>query len=169
MSSGSKWVTNDELTMEDINELISDCKVSQRLYQRLIFLKCVKKGFTIKEASNLVNVARQTGSNWLKRYNENGLDGLMPKFGGGRPSYLTDEQKNRLREIITTKNANYNIKEVRDLIEDEFNVNYTYKQAWVIVRKKFGLNYSKPFPNHDNRPETRRKKKKKYYMRESRH
>jgi putative transposase len=161
MTKSSKLITNDELSMSDIDELISDCKVSIRLYQRLIFLKFIKKGSTIKKASDFVGVVRQTGSRWLKAYNENGLDGLMPKFGGGRPSFLTDEQKKELKEIITAKDANYSIMQIRNLIENNYGVDYTYKQAWVIVRIKFGLNYSKPFPKYDNSPESAREDLKK--------
>ena len=162
MTVSSKLVTNDELSMEDIDELISECKVTQRLYQRLIFLKAIKQGFNIIEASSLVSVARQTGSIWLKRYNDNGLEGLMPKFGGGRPPYLSDQQKKELRDIITAEDANYSITEVRKIIHDKFEVDYTYKQTWVIVRKKFGLSYTKPFPEYDNKLETGREDLKKH-------
>jgi putative transposase len=161
MIKGSDLITNDELSMSDIDELISDCKVSIRLYQRLIFLKFIKKGFNIREASDFVGVVRQTGARWLKGYNNNGLDGLMPKFGGGRPSFLTDNQKDELRKIITSPDANYSIMQIRNMIHDKYDVDYTYKQVWVIVRVKFGLNYTKPFPNYDNSPETAREDLKK--------
>lgn len=161
MKSTSKLITNDELSMEDINDMIKECKVTQRLYQRLIFLKAVKQGSTIENASELVNVVRQTGAEWLRRYNKDGFEGLMPKFSGGRPSYLTDEQKKELRMIIVAEGANYTVNEVRELIADKYNVVYTYKQVWVIVRKKFGLNYTKPFPLSDDKPETGREDLKK--------
>jgi transposase len=46
--------------------MISECKVTQRVYQRLIFLKCLKQGANIKEASGSISVGRHTGSRWLK-------------------------------------------------------------------------------------------------------
>lgn len=161
MKNTSKLITNNELSIEDIDGMIKECKVSQRLYQRLIFLRTVKQGFTIIDASKLVNVARQTGAEWLKRYNKDGFEGLMPKFSGGRPSYLTDEQKKELKETIIAEGASYTIEEVRELIKEKYNVEYTYKQVWVIVRKKFGLSYTKPFPLADDKPENGREDLKK--------
>ncbi|MDR0913027.1 MAG: helix-turn-helix domain-containing protein [Methanobrevibacter sp.] len=161
MTNGSKLITNEELTIEDMDELIKECKFSQRLYQRLVFLKCVKQGNTITFAADLVGVTRQTGARWIKSYNENGLWGLIPKFGGGRPSYLSDEQKAEIRSIVTQEDLNYSISDVRKLILSKYNIEYSYKQVWVIIKKQFGLNYGKPFPLYDNRPDTAKEDLKK--------
>ncbi|KZX15874.1 hypothetical protein MBCUR_01860 [Methanobrevibacter curvatus] len=77
----------------------------------------------------------------------------MPKFSGGRPSYLTNEQKDELREILVDKKSDYTINNVKKLIFEKYSIKYTYKQVWIIVRKQFGLNYTKPFPYYDGKPE----------------
>jgi transposase len=161
MSSKSKLITNDDFKVEDIDELIKECKVTARFYQRLIFIKSINEGSNISEASAILNVSRQTGGRWLEQFNNEGIDGLMPKFDGGKPSYLTDQEQSELKDIIIESNGKYTINDIKKIISDKFGVNYSYKQVWVIVRKKFGLNYTKAFPNYDSKPDTAREDLKK--------
>ena len=118
-------------------------------------------GSTVKEASEAVGVARQTGSRWLKRYNEEGYDGLIPKFDGGRPGKLSKEQKEELKNILIDENSNYTLKEVMFLIEEKFGVKFSYKRVWSLVRKELNINYSKPFSTTHKKPENRREDLKK--------
>lgn len=157
MVGKSKIIIEDHLTMKEINKLISELKIEVNLYKRLLFLKSLKKGDSVTHASELVGVNRGTGFRWIKQYNENGLDGLMPKYGGGRPSFLSDEQLKELKKILSDPNENYSIHEVQALIKEKYNVEYSYKQVWEIVRKKLALNYSKPFPVYEYKPENAEK------------
>jgi len=89
----------------------------------------------------------------LRRFNEEGIDGLFPKYGGGRPSFLSDDELDRLKILLKAENENYSVKDAKKLIYDEFGVEYSYKQVWEIVTKKLSLSYWKPFPKYSNRPE----------------
>ena len=73
-----------------------------------------------------------------------GLDGLKPSFGGGRPSKLSYEQQVELDNIIENT-PNLSMKNVQQIIKEKFNVEYSLKQIGVIVRK-LGYNYSKAYP-----------------------
>jgi putative transposase len=146
----------DHLKIHEIDELIKGYKVQMRFYQRLIFMRSIMTDSTIKEASESVGVTTKTGYNWLNSYNNKGLDGLIPNFGGGKPAYLTDEEFDELYNILKEDFSNYTIEEVRKLIIEKFGVEYTYKQAWVITRKKFKLNYGKPAPEAPDRPKDRK-------------
>ena len=44
---------------------------------------------SVEEAAELVGVTKATGYAWLKRWNSRGYEGIIPDFGGGRPSKLT--------------------------------------------------------------------------------
>jgi transposase len=146
----------DFLKICDIDELISGYKTQLRLYQRLVFMKLLMQDLTIQEAAESVGVKKRTGYNWLNSYNEKGLDGLIPNFGGGKPAYLTDEQFDELYDILKDEFSNYTIEDVRKLIYNKFGVEYTYKQVWVITRRKFKLNYGKPAPESHDRPKNRK-------------
>ena len=146
----------NHLKIHDIDELIGECKTQARFLKRLIFIKLLMQDSTILEAAKFVGYSERTGYNWLKSYNQNGLNGLIPNFGGGRPSFLTDEQLKELHEIIIDKNSNFTIEDVRRLIHEKFGVKYSYKQVWEITRKKLKLNYGKPSPKSHDRPDNRR-------------
>jgi transposase len=152
MAGKSKIIIEDHLTMDEINKLISDLKIEVNLYKRLLLLKSVKQGTPINQASEFVGVNRGTGFRWIKQYNEYGLNGLIPKYAGGRPPFLSEDQFKELKNILSDPSENYSIHEVQTLIKDKYGVEYSYKQVWEIVRKKLGLNYSKPFPVYENKP-----------------
>jgi len=151
----------DHLQMNELEELLREFNFYQRIYFRILFLKMLRQNFSIKDATNLLNVSERTGKNWLKKYNKLGFDGLIPNFGGGRPSFLTDKQLDEIKEIIGNKDVNYTIKDVRKLIFEKYGIKYSYKQTWVICRKKLKLNYGKPSPESPDRSPTRKEDLKK--------
>ena len=60
----------------------------------------------------------------LKRWNENGIDGLIPRYDGGNPPKLSKENLESLDKILLkTPNLTNNI--VSDIIEYEFSVKFS--------------------------------------------
>jgi transposase len=154
MSSGRKITIENHLSEEEIDGLLKEFKQSYMIYRRLLFLKSLKSNFNIKEASNLLGIRRETGSRWLKLYNEQGFDGLIPNYENcGRKPFLTKKDLNKLKEIISSSEEKLTLKTVGKIIKDKFGVDYSEKQVWVIVREKLGFNYGKPFLNYSNKPE----------------
>lgn len=133
-----KHMTKEELQIR-IKKLETNTKVLKRLY----FIKYRYDGKGVKEASQLVGVAKPVGYAWQKRWNESGYDGLIPRYAGGRPSKLSDQQKEKLLLLLKDKDV-WTTDEIRLLISNEFSVEYTLKQVRIIA-KKFGMKYAKPF------------------------
>jgi len=133
-----KHMTNEEL-QKRIKILETNTKVLQRLY----FIKYRYEGKSVELASNLVGVAKPVGYDWQERWNESGYEGLIPRYAGGRPSKLSDQQKEKLQLLLKEKNV-WTTDEVRLLISSEFSVEYTLKQVRIIA-KNFGMKYAKPF------------------------
>jgi len=71
--------------------------------------------------------------------------------GGGRPSRLDDEQKEQLREILTSKD-HWLTHEVRALIQNGFGVFYSFRYVRKLLRG-FGMYYAKPYTLDYRRPE----------------
>ena len=104
----------------------------------------------MEKASERVGITRMVGYLWQERWNEEGYEGLIPRYAGGRPSKLTPEQKEHLLELLRER-ENWTTDEVRHLIRREFEVEYTLKQVRIILRKA-GMRYAKPFPKDHRRP-----------------
>ena len=77
------------MTKTALDEEISAYVVYHRYYQRLIAVKIVSEGNTIADAAKILGKSYQTVHRWIKTCESEGLEGLKPSFGGGRPSKLT--------------------------------------------------------------------------------
>jgi putative transposase len=123
-----------------------------RILKRLYFIKYRYERESVKVASQRVGITRNEGYIWQKRWNEKGYIGLIPRFAGGKPPKLSDEQKERLKIILKERDKkNWTTEEVRELIFREFVVEYTPKQIRIIL-KKFKMNHAKPYPHDYRRP-----------------
>ena len=77
----------------------------------------VKQRCTKIEVGNYMDVDRQTVGQWVKKYDENGIEGLEPDYSNcGRNCKLSDEQLSEFKEIITNPNEHYTIKKAMKLI-----------------------------------------------------
>ena len=136
------------MTVNDLTKQIKRLEKDTMVLQRLFFIKYRYDGKSVEESAKLVGASKNTGYLWQERWNEQGYNGLTPQFAGGRPSHLTDEQKDKLKSMLENK-ENWTTKEVQELISKRFGVDYTLKQIRIIL-KKFGMNYAKPY-HHDYR------------------
>lgn len=123
-----KWISGEELKKR-IREKEKDLKILNRLY----FMNYLYKGCSVPEASEKLGITKVTGYNWLKRWNNEGYQGLIPRFAGGRPSKLTEQEKSQLREILIEKTG-LTTKEISKIIHEKFGVEYSIKQVGIILR-----------------------------------
>ena len=132
------------IPVEELDKRIKRLKKDARVLKRLYFIRYLCRGMSVEEAAELVGVTKATGYAWLKRWNSRGYEGIIPAFGGGRHSKLTEEQKEKLKEML--KEKEWTTKEVQELIEAEFGVSYS---SWQVRRilKSFGMRYAKPYQN----------------------
>jgi len=120
----------DHLSINEMNSLLKEHRHSYDIYRRLLLIRMVYKGETIYKASDNLNISRKTGERWIKDYNKYGLEGLTSKYSNcGRKSFLTKEQKQVLNDKITGNEENYDLKKVKKLIKDEFDIEYSDKQV----------------------------------------
>jgi len=90
-----KWISSEELK-EQIRKRERDLKVLNRLH----FINYLYDGCSVPEASEKLGITKQAGYIWLERWNKDVYDGLIPRFAGGRPSKITEQEKNDLKHII---------------------------------------------------------------------
>jgi putative transposase len=112
------------MTKEELQRRIRTLETDTKILQRLYFIKHRYDGMSVEEASRLVGVAKPVGYAWQERWNEDGYDGLIPRYAGGRPSKLSAQQKDKLLLLLKGKHI-WTTDEVRFLILKEFGVQYT--------------------------------------------
>jgi putative transposase len=121
------------MTNEELQKRIKTLETNTKVLQRLYFIKHRYEGKSVEVASHLVGVAKPVGYDWQERWNECGYEGLIPRYAGGRPSKLSDQQKEKLQLLLREKNV-WTTDEVRSLISSEFSVEYTLKQVRIIAK-----------------------------------
>src|SRR5512136_2520977 len=106
-----RHMSQDELHKR-LKTLENDVKVLKRLY----FIKYRYNGLTVEQASKLVGISKPIGYIWQSRWNEKGYEGLIPRYAGGRPSKLDQEQRGKLNQLLSQKSV-WTTEEVRLLVE----------------------------------------------------
>ncbi|MCM3737809.1 winged helix-turn-helix domain-containing protein [Bacillus cytotoxicus] len=70
---------------------------------RIMAVRLVMQGKLGKEAAEICGIHRQSVSEYVKRFNEGGMDLLLErKMAPGRACFLMDDQQQALKEIILT-------------------------------------------------------------------
>ena len=140
------------IPVEELDKRIKRLEKDARVLKRLYFIRYLCRGMSVEEAAELVGVTKATGYAWLKRWNSRGYEGIIPDFGGGRPSKLTEEQKEKLKEML--KEKEWTTKEVQELIEAELEFGVVYS-SWQVRRilKSFGMRYAKPYQKDYRKPD----------------
>lgn len=122
MSTDRRKEIVKHLTPGELDDRIDDA-ADPELVRRLCFVKNLYYGDTLAEAAARVGKSQPTGVRWADRWNDGGVDGLVPGRGEGRPPKLDEAQRERLQRLLAGDEP-WTPREVGDLIEDEFDVSY---------------------------------------------
>jgi len=147
-----KHVPMDELNraVKEYEDGFRSFAKAKRMHERICFVRMRYKGYSVDEAASAVGMTTKSGYNIQELWNEGGMAALEPRFGGGRTSRLTDEQKNEIVELLSVNPMS--TKDVRLWIMEEYEVDYSEKQVHVIL-SKMGLRHAKPYPKDHRRPD----------------
>ncbi len=134
---------------EDIAKMInSDDRYTIGI--RLYAVHQVALGRSSRKLEELYHTSFKQITNWVHRFEKEGVEGLHDKEHPGRPPLLTEAQMDRLRELIKTElpseygynSATWTGPMLRDWIKASFNVEYKRSSIYVLL-KELGLSYQK--------------------------
>ena len=117
-----------------------------------------RQKYTQPEIAAMVHVTQGTVSNICQRFLKEGWVSVYDKPRGGRPSRLTPQQKNSLKELLSHEFVDGDIrrgwqtKDVVNLVKETFSVKYSQRK----VRDLFyelKMSWKVPRPEHKNRDE----------------
>lgn len=116
-----------------IKRLMKSCKDS-RLQERLQAVFLYLQGYVIKEIASIIGRGIPTTYRYINAYNEGGLKALRMKHSPGRPSLLTEEQRQQVYHVVAhsvPKDVGFSV---------EMNWTAPLLQEW--IKKTFGISYS---------------------------
>ncbi len=136
------------LGLQDEIRRSSDARYDHRLHGVLL----VAQGMTCPEIARLLGDAPRTVENWVRRFEEEGLSGLVEGERPGRPGRLTDEQIEEIgmalrqspREIGLSVTL-WDGKSLSAFIRERFGVSLGVRQCQRLFRH-LGFRMRKPRP-----------------------
>jgi len=110
--------------------------------KRMLAIANALDGMSYTEAARAAGMERQALGDAIKRYNADGIDGLIDPPRGGRPRLLTSEQEAELSRLITEGPdpevdglCAYTLDDLCDIVKDRFGVSYTDRGMSYVVKR----------------------------------
>jgi len=129
----------------DNEKIVRYFKRYQSLYLYLSGMKCT-------DVAGIVGITKNSVSRIHQIYCKEGLSGIPDKTREGRPSRLTNEQKEQIKEMVLTKvpaevgfpaEFNWTAGLVAKFIKREYGLNYSIRGITGIF-DRLGLSYTRP-------------------------
>ncbi len=128
----------------DHDELVEHYKKekSSKLKERYHALFLMHEFMNCTRVAELIKKSRRTIQIWVNMFNEGGLEAIIPNTPPGRPSSLTEEQKETLKADVLThprelgyEFSNWEGKSVAHHIKQKFSVELSVRQAQRLLRE----------------------------------
>jgi transposase len=102
-----------------------------RVAKRLRAVLLNSEGRTSGQLANILKAPRSKVLEWLQRYQTLGVDGLLEGYRSGRPSELTQKQRQQMGDILDSGPVAYGLDSgiwtspmIAWVIEEEFGIHY---------------------------------------------
>ncbi len=123
----------------DFKSLIAK-KTNGRMRVRLMALSHIKDGANNTQTARNLHISRRIVNDWVKRFYEQGLDGLKEKPRSGRPCALDQQQLVQLSEYIrknSIKESGGRLKAqtLVTYIAQEFTIEYTIFNVYRLLHQ----------------------------------
>ena len=125
---------------------------------RLHVLLLRRQKYTQPEIAAMVYVTQGTVSNICRRFLKEGWASVYDKPRDGRPSRLTPQQKNSLKELLSNEfvdgeiRRGWQTKDVTNLVKEKFSVKYSQRKVRDLLYE-LKMSWKVPRPEHKNRDE----------------
>jgi transposase len=93
------WPNAENCSLAELETAIR-ATPQKRGQMRMMAIRSLIMGLSHDTVATAFNVSRDTITNWVKRFNGAGIDGLLEQPRSGRPRKITAEQTPHCRELI---------------------------------------------------------------------
>jgi transposase len=121
-----------------------------RVARRLRAVVLNSEGRTSGQLAEILQAPRSKVSQWLQRYQRDGIDGLLEGYRSGRPSELSEKQQEQLGDILDSGPVAYGLDSgiwtspmIAWVIESEFDVEYHPGHVRKLLRR-WGFSVQRP-------------------------
>src|SRR6476661_8531005 len=115
----------------------NDPKVKERL---LLIIKVREDGQIPFRVVEEMHRSNPWASDWLKRYDKEGIEGLKDRTKSGRPSELSQETTYQITKELKESNHGWTTKQVEELIVKKSGIKYHYTHIYPVSFENGALN-----------------------------
>jgi transposase len=114
------------------------------MHIRLMALSHINNGVNRTQTAKYLHASRRMVNEWVKRFNEKGIDGLIEKPRSGRPRALSTEQFEKRKEYVVSHAIKPDCGRLKGTlvivyVEQEFGVSYSLTKIYRLLHR---LNFS---------------------------
>jgi transposase len=134
-------------SFEKIYRYEQDIKTKERM---LLVLNVVYQGkISATQVARNLHRSKSWASDWLKRYDKEGIEGLKTRQKSGRPPEISEEVVYQIKKELKESNQGWTTKQVDELIIKKSGIKYHYTHIYRILRK-WGFKQKVPRKVHVN-------------------
>ncbi|HXT83531.1 MAG TPA: helix-turn-helix domain-containing protein [Verrucomicrobiae bacterium] len=115
----------------------------------LLVLNVVYQGKVSAQVARDLHRSKSWASDWLKRYNKEGINGLKTRWKSGRPTEISEEIRYQIKKELKESNYGWTTKQVEELIVKKSGIKYHFIHIYRILRK-WGFKQKVPRKVHVN-------------------
>jgi transposase len=136
---------------------LAKAQSNKKLYQRLMILAHLKQGMPKAQISQLLFISTDQIYAWLKRFHEQGIEGLKDQPRSGRPRLLHrgahEELKQQIEDSQSARSGGrLQGKDILELIKDEWGVTYSLSGIYYLM-KDIGMSWVSTRSRHPKQDE----------------
>ena len=139
-------MTLTRTSFERIYRSEQDVKTKERM---LLVLNVVYQGMVAAHVARDLHRCIAWASNWLKRYDEEGMEGLKDRPKSGRHSQISEQTEYKIKTMLKESNQGWTTKQVEELIIKMSGKHYHHIHIYRILRK-WGFRQKVPRKVHVN-------------------
>jgi putative transposase len=124
---------DNTLQVEEIAAAMKRCK-DRRMFERYQAIKLYLTEKTVTEISEIIGRSLPTVYSYINSYRKNGIEGLAMKPPPGRPSLLSEEQKQLVYDLI--------INQTPEGVGFRAEMNWTSPLVRCWIKQEWGIEYS---------------------------
>ncbi len=131
---------------EQLYKQESDVGVRERM---LLVLNVVYDKHIPAQVARDLHRSRTWASDWLKRYREEGIEGLKNRSKSGRPPDIPEETVYKIKNKLSSSKQGWTTKQVYDIIVRESGIHYHHIYIYTLLRR-WGFKQKVPRKVHVN-------------------
>ncbi|MEH7463646.1 winged helix-turn-helix domain-containing protein [Bacillus thuringiensis] len=138
-----------------VEQLQKQEKIVKRasMAKRVTVIRLIMQGYYAIQVAKLLNIHRETISEYVKKFNAGGMDELLNRgYAPGRIPYLTAEEEGEVRRMMTFSTpaeegygceTSWDTRILKEVIEDRFSIMMS-RGGVSRMLKRWGFSYTQP-------------------------